>query len=201
MHAIDVTLPTDDVEEMITKLQHLLQPKRSSTNPNLNPEDLLIDQSSMGLSSLSINTKGNGYTTGRSVMNALRLKVNYFGAEKKSCVAISLVHWQRAFTSCKQRKKLSRGLTGGHVCSLKNAFSVSETHWNKRRFCVQKNNTCWIPIWKKIALLKIKNFKILSWNIHVLKMFDLTNINFATVCEIEFLAVDARIFSQLVFCK
>lgn len=92
MHAIDVTLPTDDVEEMITKLQHLLQPKRSSTNPNLNPEDLLIDQSSMGLSSLSINTKGNGYTTGRSVMNALRLKVNYFGAEKKSCVAISLVH-------------------------------------------------------------------------------------------------------------
>ena len=77
MHAIDVTLPIDDVEEMITKLQHLLQPKRSSTNPNLN-EDLLIEQSSMGLSSLSINTKGNGITTGRSVMNALRLKVIYF---------------------------------------------------------------------------------------------------------------------------
>ena len=72
MHAIDVTLPTDDVEEMITKLQLLLQPKRIQSNLN---EDLLIDQSSMGLSSLSINTKGTGYTTGRSVMNALRLKV------------------------------------------------------------------------------------------------------------------------------
>ena len=72
MHAIDVTLPTDDVEEMITKLQILLQPKKS--NGLMSTEDLLMDQSSLGLSSLSINTK-NSVTTGRSVMNALGLKV------------------------------------------------------------------------------------------------------------------------------
>ena len=74
IHAIDVTLPTDDVEEMITKLQLLLQPKRSVSNGLVSTEDLLIDQSSLGLSSLSINTK-NSVTTGRSVMNALGLKV------------------------------------------------------------------------------------------------------------------------------
>ena len=119
MHAIDVTLPTDDVEEMITKLQHLLQPKRSSTNPNLN-EDLLIEQSSMGLSSLSINTKGNGITTGRSVMNALRLKVIYFLGMEGSRLASQFL-WsidKGLLLLANKEKKLSRGLTGGHVCVL-----------------------------------------------------------------------------------
>lgn len=71
MHAIDVTLPTDDVEEMITKLRILLHTTRKPAAG----ED--FDHASLGLSSLSINKSGGGITTGRSVMNALGLKVNY----------------------------------------------------------------------------------------------------------------------------
>lgn len=72
MHAIDVTLPTDDVEEMITKLKILLHTRKPSAATS---EDLLLDHASLGLSSLSINKCG-GITTGRSVMNALGLKVH-----------------------------------------------------------------------------------------------------------------------------
>ena len=67
MHAIDVTLPIDDVEEMIEKLQHLLS--KGGSLEGLESSALL------GLSSMSINSKS--ITTGRSVMNALGLKVKY----------------------------------------------------------------------------------------------------------------------------
>ncbi len=80
MHAIDVTLPTDDVEEMIVKLRILLQhhTRKSSTLSN-STEDILADHMSMGLSSLSINGVGSksNITTGRSVTNALGLRVSH----------------------------------------------------------------------------------------------------------------------------
>ena len=79
MHAIDVTLPTDDVEEMITKLRALLRINKKS-NIGDSTADLLVDHASLGLSSWSINGYGrnsaNTVTTGRSVMNALGLKVS-----------------------------------------------------------------------------------------------------------------------------
>lgn len=71
MDAIDVTLPIDDVEEMVAKLKVLLH----TTKKAVTTEDLLHDHSSLGLSSLSINANKNSITTGRSVMNALGLKV------------------------------------------------------------------------------------------------------------------------------
>ena len=67
MHAIDVTLPTDDVEEMILKLRQLLSTKGKTDSDNL-------ETSFKSLSNMSINGKNN-VTTGRSVMHALGLKV------------------------------------------------------------------------------------------------------------------------------
>jgi len=74
MHAIDVTLPTDDVEEMIGKLKILLHTntKKMSTQE---ANELMADHTSFGLSSWSINTNRNNVTTGRSVMNALGLRI------------------------------------------------------------------------------------------------------------------------------
>ena len=65
--SIDVTLPTDDVEEMILKLRQLLSTKGKTDSDNL-------ETSFKSLSNMSINGKNN-VTTGRSVMHALGLKV------------------------------------------------------------------------------------------------------------------------------
>jgi len=74
MHAIDVTLPTDDVEEMIGKLKILLHTNNKKSMANTDNE-LMSDHTSLGLSSWSINTNKNNVTTGRSVMNALGLRI------------------------------------------------------------------------------------------------------------------------------
>ena len=79
MHAIDVTLPTDDVEEMIGKLKILLHTNtKKSIQTNSEAADILGDHTSLGLSSWSINGNRNNVTTGRSVMNALGLRVSKF---------------------------------------------------------------------------------------------------------------------------
>ena len=67
-HFADVTLPQDDVEDMIIKLRQLLSKGKSDQD---------IIESGLNLSSMSINSK-NTVTAGRSVMNALGLKVRYF---------------------------------------------------------------------------------------------------------------------------
>ena len=70
---IDVTLPTDDVEDMILKLRQLLSKGKSE-------QDFM--DSTLSLSSMSINSKN--VTTGRSVMHALGLKVSISHIEKKN---------------------------------------------------------------------------------------------------------------------
>ena len=67
-HFADVTLPQDDVEDMIIKLRQLLSKGKSDQD---------IIESGLNLSSMSINSK-NTVTAGRSVMNALGLKVRNF---------------------------------------------------------------------------------------------------------------------------
>ena len=69
---VDVTLPTDDVEDMILKLRQLLSKGKSE-------QDFM--DSTLSLSSMSINSKN--VTTGRSVMHALGLKVSISYIEKK----------------------------------------------------------------------------------------------------------------------
>ncbi len=73
MHSIDVTLPTDDVEDMVAKLKMLLTKGITATTAAAEAE---FESGFMGASSMSINSKGLAkMVTGRSVMNALGLKV------------------------------------------------------------------------------------------------------------------------------